>query len=502
MSDEGAAMVFPGAAAVASTAATGGDLAGGPPILTHEQTIWPEVNPDCMITTMRALNTQQPTQCGKIAAGYKPWSQMLDAQKTKVYVIWGKLNAGLQHACINNATTLTVRIAGTQAAIAASAVDGAGRCPNTTKCDLARMLMLRKEPSAIVLWSSLEHSLSRDQLDARRSQSAPSGSSSSSSGALVVGNLGDVANPYNALTAMFNDWTGFLPQNPMIRYHFINHKSVPIVPYVSADPDTTALAAFCHDINPSDPSHASIMRDPDWFKEQWLKLRSTLVKVYADFHRSGKMTPHGEAEVEWYSDREVQRWVYHSGAKNRTFADVSRYSYAIMEAADFQGLGKNQPEGAGRDNSIAGEEEGNSAAANDRRKTNKGQSRSKNSGDNIGRSIRESAADEAQLETLKFLFKEGTPGTKATAMAQLKNYSKKRSFSPDPVPVARSARGASRGAQPSARGSRHDRHVRHCDQTESDFEREMQGARDCHGNQENEGRDNDGSDDDQDDDGL
>ncbi|KAJ1380214.1 hypothetical protein B484DRAFT_412116, partial [Ochromonadaceae sp. CCMP2298] len=210
------------------------------------------------------------------------------------------------------------------------------------------------------------------------------------------------------------------------------------------DPDTTALAAFCHDINPSDPTRAHLIREPAWFKEQWLKLRSTLVVVFADFHRSGQMTPFGEAEVEWHSEREIARWVYHSGAKNRIFADVSKYAYAIMEFADFKGLGKHQPDGAGRDSSVAGEEEGNSGAANERRKASRGQAKAKNSGDNIGRSIRESAADESQLETLR---------------------------------------------------RAHSGNIRHCDQTDSDFEREMQDARDGHGggNNENDDEDNGGS---------
>jgi hypothetical protein len=86
---------------------------------------------------------------------------------------------------------------------------------------------------------------------------------------------------------MFNDWTNFKPQNPMIAYHMVDGQLVPVLPYVSVDPDTTALAAFCHDINPSDPTRAHIIREPSWFKEQWLKLRSTLVVVYADFYRSG-----------------------------------------------------------------------------------------------------------------------------------------------------------------------------------------------------------------------
>jgi hypothetical protein len=50
MSEEGDAMVFPVATVVASTAALGEDLAGGPPIVSQEQTLWPEVIPDCMIT--------------------------------------------------------------------------------------------------------------------------------------------------------------------------------------------------------------------------------------------------------------------------------------------------------------------------------------------------------------------------------------------------------------------------------------------------------------------
>ena len=71
--------------------------------------------------------------------------------------------------------------------------------------------------------------------------------------------------------------------------------------------------------------------------------------------RSGQNKNRDDGDVQWFSDEEAARWIYHCKAKNRRFPDVVSYAYAILDEADFRGLGKNMDIGAGRDHSISGE---------------------------------------------------------------------------------------------------------------------------------------------------
>jgi hypothetical protein len=300
MADHVDEMVFEGAGGGASTELVGGSVAGTAGTASAEELKWPGTKPDAMIYVLRALHTQHPADCLKIAKTYGAWSTLSSKQKVKVFEVFDKLVPALKAACVTHALTKTNRMLDTEAATGGPEVGGVRVVP-TTKDDLCRLLELRKDPAALPYWQQVESSLTRLQLDARHSTEAPTSSSSSSS-------MATDSNGFNPLAAIFNDWTSsnaFLPQNVMIRYHQVDGKAVPIVPYVSAAAETAVLCGFCHDINPSNPLRAHIRRDDSWVKDNYLKLRSALKVIFTDFERSGQMTDKSQAEAEWLSEEEV-----------------------------------------------------------------------------------------------------------------------------------------------------------------------------------------------------
>jgi hypothetical protein len=242
----------------------------------------------------------------------------------------------------------------------------------------------------------------------------------------------------------------------MIVHLFVDGRSVPKYPYDPVDSDSTCLASFCHEINPSNPQRSGphFYRDEGWIKEHWLKLKATMVTVWLDFDRSGRETGRDEAEVEWFPPEECRRWIYHTGVHNRAHPDVIRYAYALMEKADFVKMGKANPPGAGRDNGVEGEQEGDAGAANDRRKANKGKASSSKEGGDVGEAIITVAGTEVQLACYRFQFENGGPESKEEAYKAIKRFSAKRSFSPDAVapsaPPTRAARQAAPAFAPAA----------------------------------------------------
>jgi hypothetical protein len=198
MSMDAPEMVFAGALPVASTEAAAAGLAEVAPLPTAAATRWPNISPDAMMATLRELTRQHPTQCDKFPGGYKGWHTLKAAQQSKVLQVYDRLSLPMKTACDNNAITLTARMADTAAAQLGVSTSGV-RCVTATKDDLARLLHLRKEPSAASLWFDSEISLTRAQLDARNSVSAPAASASGSSNgapAPSTATLADDMNPW------------------------------------------------------------------------------------------------------------------------------------------------------------------------------------------------------------------------------------------------------------------------------------------------------------------
>jgi hypothetical protein len=87
-------------------------------------------------------------------------------------------------------------------------------------------------------------------------------------------------------------------------------------------------------------TRAQILRNGSWIEEKWTLMKTTLACGLKEFYRSGQMTLPEEAEVEWLSEKEVSRWIYHANTKNRIYPDVLAYSYLLFEKDNFVGFGK------------------------------------------------------------------------------------------------------------------------------------------------------------------
>jgi hypothetical protein len=228
------------------------------------------------------------------------------------------------------------------------------------------------------------------------------------------------ADPWGSLANIYNDYTEFRPQNAVIQYTNVNGVPTAVSPYRPSLPKYAVLAAHCYDIDPSDPTRANILRDGAWVKEQWTSLRSLLTPVYYDFDRSGRQSHRDEAEVEWMSPEECQRWVFHSNNKHRKFPTVMCYSYAIMDKLDFEHLGKVMEDGAGKDYSTEGT--GSHMDAESRRV--KRRRKVTDEDDVIASALREANDKTLSLNSLQFLVIHGDADTKAKAMAEIVKMSK------------------------------------------------------------------------------
>lgn len=294
---------------------------------------WRGCSPSQIVLQLRRLNAEAiGNNTKKFYTSYPAWESMTADQKSKTYAFYLKLTHGVKQAVLNQAKQAT-----TEAAEAAKA-----RKENTSKEDLVRLLHLRKEPCAQLAWSRTEEALARRALDARNSIDAPTASG--------VGSLADEADPFGELASIFNNYDAFCPCNDFVA--MVPGTTTPCVPARPVDPDYTTIVANTGAVNPSDRSRASITRDGAWIKEQWIKLKSYLTAVFADFERSGKQASKGDAEVEWMSESECTRWVYHANNNNRPYPTVVIYAYALMDKSDFDNLGRVLPLGIGRDESV------------------------------------------------------------------------------------------------------------------------------------------------------
>ena len=71
-----------------------------------------------------------------------------------------------------------------------------------------------------------------------------------------------------------------------------------------------------------------IIRPADWIKTKWTEIKTQLSVIFADYKRSGKNNSDGD--MEWMSDEEVSRYVYHTSIKSRKIPEVTRYAYALF----------------------------------------------------------------------------------------------------------------------------------------------------------------------------
>lgn len=169
-----------------------------------------------------------------------------------------------------------------------------------------------------ITWSNITGIMTRDGLDARKSDTL------SFDGRTISEELDN----WGKLAARFNDYLEFQPQNIYTKYEFCTDNNSPkqVIPYQPTD-DSTLLPLFnkCKELNPTDFTRKHIIRDSGWLKSIWSKLRGYLHQIYADFDRSGKNRPAEDASIDWFSEEEQKRWVYHCGNKSRMNEQVKFY---------------------------------------------------------------------------------------------------------------------------------------------------------------------------------
>ena len=101
--------------------------------------------------------------------------------------------------------------------------------------------------------------------------------------------------------------------------------------------------------------------------------------------------------------------------RSRKFPEVTRYAYGLLELADFQSLGKELPDGAGRDDSLT--ESGESREGGGSRPGKRSRS---DGGGAIAEAIAAQGKRETEMEGLKLILQFGSEADKAAAMEKLK----------------------------------------------------------------------------------
>ena len=352
---------------------------------------WPNCQPDEVIKIMKTLKDSNLGANKKsFYSSYPSWSSMNTEQRNKTALWFRNLTVPIREAIVKKAQKESLEI---------NKVEKERR-ESVHKDDLCRLLELKNFPDAQMRWTSAMEPMDRRTLDARNSNVA-----SDSSGR---GFLSDDADPYGGLAEIFNNYDTFTPQNRLIKY--INNQ--PVVPYQPASEEVTALAAKCYDLNPTNLNRRNILRNGAWIKEQWINLKTWLTLVLSDFNRSGQHSGRSEADVEWLSDNECRRWVYHS-SNNKTakFPSVLTYAYGTLSKEDFETIGKKMEPGTGRDCGIEDNAKDAGDAREKKRKERKQRAkdskRRKDTDKSIADVIDETSKRETAIDVLKFRAQQG-----------------------------------------------------------------------------------------------
>jgi hypothetical protein len=284
----------------------------------------------------------------------------------------------------------------------------------TTKDDIARLIHLFKYPGAQVHWSNLYGVLNRTQLDARR----------------TTGPASDAANPLSCLAEIFNSYDEFKPQNEMIAYEndAVSGKPRMKSPWEPSSEEWEELAIQTYDIDPTNLARRNVYRDAIWVKNTWNDVRKYLYQVFKQYNRSGQRS--GDMG-EWCSPGEQQRWVraaFWKGAGSNTivrFPTAMIYSIAVLEQADFDGIGRQMPKGTGADNSVAvaDADTETTQARKNRKKRGPYKKRPANNNtvddDGMMKALREGTQTEAKLSALRLLLEYGSEEQRKKAMKQI-----------------------------------------------------------------------------------
>jgi len=283
------------------------------------------------------------------------------------------------------------------------------RNTQTTKDDIVRLIHLFKEPSAQKHWCNLRRVMSRAELDARKASAV----------------YNEACNPLTYLAEIYNDYDDFRPQNLMVQYVPGPH-GVPIkkTPYQASQSEWAFLANFTHDLEPTNVSRRDIIRGEDWIKSTWTDCRKYLHQMFTNYNRSGQ---HDDDVDEWGSEKELQRWSRAASWKPKSssqgtiirYTSAMIYSIAVLDLADFEGIGRKMPKGTGVDATI------NNGAQSSRHRTKRRKTTNRNKADSSG-SIIEMLKDgdkkDQQLVALRIFFESGTAEEKQLAQNALLSF--------------------------------------------------------------------------------
>ncbi|KAJ1413442.1 hypothetical protein B484DRAFT_170388 [Ochromonadaceae sp. CCMP2298] len=240
---------------------------------------------------------------------------MNEAQKTATISFFGKLPQDKTQVLLTvvreDSTREINAVADTGAA--------ASKEPPTTKDDMVRLLSLRTDCCAQMHWANAaEGHGSRGVTDARNSSAAPDG---------MGGSMAEPADPYGSLADIFNNYVEFTPENQLIVY--VDGK--PASPYRPVHAEVTALAAVCHELNPTNMTRKDIHRPREWIKKHWRSLKDTLHAIMCDFERSG--TNRGDKnqnDAAWFDDA---AWFIQDGVDMIIIQDRRQIGWPLKERA-------------------------------------------------------------------------------------------------------------------------------------------------------------------------
>jgi hypothetical protein len=177
----------------------------------------------------------------------------------------------------------------------------------TTKHDKARLLHLKKDPTAGADWTAALREKDRVMLDTED----------------------PAADPWNRLAEKFNNYEDFQYSNACI----VPGARTVTGLYVAVT-GMERISTYCHDINPSQPGRP--LRDASWMRLQWRDLKSKLSICFNNYRRSGNQ----EAENLY------DLWVDYSSAFNN---DIITYARAVLNLEEINHIGRALPTEVQRD---------------------------------------------------------------------------------------------------------------------------------------------------------
>lgn len=230
------------------------------------------------------------------------WEKLTTDQKNKTKSFWVKEVTAVDKAAIVNMATSTAR----QEAEASTA-----RSANINKHDRARIIHMRADSRLYTKFTSAFASMSRLQLDARKSDRP------------------EDQDAWADLAEAFNDYEEYNYKNACVEYDEMTYAVRLVNGTYVAVPGMENIAAKCWDLDPSDATRPA--RDGGCIRQLFKELRSKITMVRENYKKSGNQ----EAENIY------DEWVNFSSPMGN---DVVTYSRAVLGNELLDNLGKALPD--------------------------------------------------------------------------------------------------------------------------------------------------------------